>query len=55
MKRKRFSVEQIVAVFARDWAETPAGKKAVKKTTKKLKAGKPLPQAGKLLAAAALL
>ncbi len=27
-------VDEIVAVFARDWAETPTGKKALKKTAK---------------------
>jgi phosphatidylserine/phosphatidylglycerophosphate/cardiolipin synthase-like enzyme len=43
-------VEEMMAVFARDWAETPTGRKAVKKTTKSLKSGKPLRAADKLLA-----
>jgi phosphatidylserine/phosphatidylglycerophosphate/cardiolipin synthase-like enzyme len=45
-------VEAIMAVFARDWAATKTGKKAVKKTMKNLKDGKPLGKDEKLLAAA---
>jgi cardiolipin synthase A/B len=45
-------VDEIVGVFARDWADTPTGKKAAKKTAKSLKAGKPVPETEKLLAAA---
>jgi cardiolipin synthase len=48
----RKTVDDIMAVFARDWALTPAGKKAVKKTVKNLKEGKPLDASEKLLAAA---
>ncbi|MBS1817905.1 MAG: phosphatidylserine synthase [Acidobacteria bacterium] len=50
----RAVVAEIMSVFARDWADTPAGKKAAKKTLKSLKAGKPLGPEEKLLAAAAL-
>jgi phosphatidylserine/phosphatidylglycerophosphate/cardiolipin synthase-like enzyme len=46
-------VDAIMTVFARDWAETPSGKKALKKTAKNLKAGKPLRPAEKLLASVA--
>ena len=46
-------VEAIMTVFTRDWAETPSGKKAIKKTAKNLKEGKPLRPADKLLAAVA--
>ncbi|HUR33067.1 MAG TPA: phospholipase D-like domain-containing protein [Vicinamibacterales bacterium] len=49
----RKTVEGIMTVFARDWAETPTGKKAVKKTLKSMKDGKPLRPEDKLLAAAA--
>jgi phosphatidylserine/phosphatidylglycerophosphate/cardiolipin synthase-like enzyme len=42
-------VDGITAVFARDWAETPSGKKTLKKTEKNLKAGKPLRPVEKLL------
>lgn len=45
-------VEQIMGVFARDWADTPSGKKAARKTRKDLKKGKPLAPEQKLLAAA---
>ena len=45
-------IDEIVAVFARDWADTPTGKKEAKKTAKNLKAGKPLLPNEKLLAAA---
>lgn len=45
-------VQQITAVFARDWAETASGKKAAKKTRKDLKKGKPLAPEQKFLAAA---
>ena len=45
-------VDEIMAVFARDWAETPTGKKEVKKTAKSLKAGKPVATTERLLAAA---
>jgi cardiolipin synthase A/B len=46
-------VDEIMKVFARDWAATATGKKAVKKTVKQqLKAGKPLPSEEKLLVAA---
>jgi phosphatidylserine/phosphatidylglycerophosphate/cardiolipin synthase-like enzyme len=43
-------VEGIAAVFVRDWAETPSGRKALKKTVKSLKAGKALAGTEKLLA-----
>lgn len=45
-------VEQLMAVFARDWAETPSGKKEAKKVQKSLKKGKPLAPEQRLLAAA---
>jgi cardiolipin synthase len=45
-------VEGIMAVFARDWALTPRGKKTVKKTIKRLKDGKPLDPEERLVAAA---
>jgi phosphatidylserine/phosphatidylglycerophosphate/cardiolipin synthase-like enzyme len=45
-------VDEIVAVFARDWADTPTGKKELKKTAKSLKAGKPVAPTERLLAAA---
>lgn len=45
-------VNSMMKVFARDWAETPTGRKAVKKTAKTLKAGKPLGPEERLLAAA---
>jgi hypothetical protein len=46
-------VSGLMAVFARDWAETPTGKKAVKKTVKSLKAGKPVAPTDRVLAEAA--
>jgi len=45
-------VESLMAVFARDWALTPTGKKAVKRTVKRLKGGKTLGREERLLAAA---
>lgn len=45
-------VEGIMAVFARDWAVTPRGKKTVKRTIKRLKGGKPLDHEERLMAAA---
>jgi len=45
-------VESLMAVFARDWALTPTGKKAVKRTIKRLKGGKTLGREERLLAAA---
>jgi len=45
-------VESLMAVFARDWALTPTGKKAVKRTIKRLKGGKPLDREERLMAAA---
>jgi cardiolipin synthase A/B len=47
-------VEGIMNVFARDWAETATGRKAVKKTRKVLKQGKPLGPDEKLVVAAAV-
>jgi cardiolipin synthase len=47
-------VESIVNVFARDWAETPSGRKLVKKTRKVLKQGKTLAPDQKLIVAAAV-
>lgn len=48
----RAVIDELMAVFARDWVETPTGKKAAKKTAKTLKAGKRLGPEEKLLAAA---
>jgi len=45
-------VEAVMAVFACDWALTPTGKKAVKRTIKRLKGGKPLDREERLMAAA---
>ncbi|MGE3955603.1 MAG: phospholipase D-like domain-containing protein [Vicinamibacterales bacterium] len=45
-------VEQIMAVFARDWAQTPSGRKAARRTLKTLKEGRPLGPEEKLMAAA---
>ena len=45
-------VGELVNVFAQDWAATPTGKKAVKKTMKNLRNGKPVQADEKLLAAA---
>jgi phosphatidylserine/phosphatidylglycerophosphate/cardiolipin synthase-like enzyme len=45
-------VEGLMAIFARDWALTPTGKKAVKKTIKRMKDGKALRREERLLAAA---
>jgi len=45
-------VEGIMAVFARDWALTPTGKKAVKKAIKQMKDGKTIAPEDRLLAAA---
>src|SRR4051812_7634090 len=47
-------VEGIMNVFARDWAETPSGRKLVKKTRKVLKQGKTLAPDQKLVMAAAV-
>ncbi len=48
----RTVVADLMAAFARDWVETPTGRKAAKKTAKTLKAGKRLGPDEKLLAAA---
>jgi cardiolipin synthase len=45
-------VAELLTVFAQDWAATPTGKKAVKKTIKSLRNGKPVQPEEKLLAAA---
>jgi phosphatidylserine/phosphatidylglycerophosphate/cardiolipin synthase-like enzyme len=47
-------VEALMTVFARDWAETPTGKKTVKKAVKHLKEGKPVRPAEKILATVAV-
>ena len=44
-------VGQLMNVFARDWAETPSGRKAAKKVQKDMKKGRPLAPEQKLLAA----
>jgi len=48
----RTLVEGLMGVFARDWALTPTGKKAVKRTIKRLKGGKTLGREERLLATA---
>lgn len=47
-------VEQLMAVFAQDWALTPSGRKAVKKTAKQLRDGKPVQTPEEKLLAAAV-
>lgn len=49
----RAVVEQLMAVFARDWSETPSGRKAAKKIQKDMKKGKAVAPELKLLVAAA--
>jgi phosphatidylserine/phosphatidylglycerophosphate/cardiolipin synthase-like enzyme len=47
-------VEKLMAVFAQDWALTPSGRKAVKKTAKQLRDGKPAQTPEEKLLAAAV-
>jgi phosphatidylserine/phosphatidylglycerophosphate/cardiolipin synthase-like enzyme len=45
-------VAEMLAVFAQDWTATPTGRKAVRKTVRRMRNGKPVRAEGNLVAAA---